>query len=93
MNANIDPRNGHVYLRRRKQVRASKGSVVIRDVEIDCEYTVSGGAPETDVDAAVLPCAELLAVSINGADCTRLLRDTRLWEEIVEKLEQSWGGL
>lgn len=82
---------GHVWLRNGSSRRASKTTVTLRDADLVVEYFEEGySLPATDIDDACAPTCRIMSISIGGCDVTRLIGDSRLREEIAEKIEAQW---
>lgn len=85
--------DGKKYPTSQSMKRASLATVSIRGVLFDAEYFVDGAyQAATETDPVCYPSCDLKAVEVNGQDITRAIKDTRLWEEIIEAVEASWGA-
>ncbi len=73
--------------------RADRTTVTLQGVDIHVDYFVVGAWLEaTNDDPAEAPTCDVQMVEIGGVNVTRLLRDTRLMEEIEERVDAQLRG-
>lgn len=82
---------GDVMSSRRGSQRTHLTTVTHQGVEFRCHYTIDGQyLPAAGDEPAEYPVCVVKKIEIDTQDVTRLLGDSRIAEELAERIEANW---